>query len=232
VQAVRAVSDLAQEARRVNIIRDVFAVIGQGVTLAARQLCPMDHTAARRNEAVRNAHAAVAQCGCGAGYATADLCPWCSEPPDDKPRILNWLGRVEQADGSTWRLSGGDIPRIHPLDGSAIYGWRNDRWSYSYDGGKSWRPTHGSADADLLYPATGEHWVEVVVEDSPRAEGTQRADSSGEVGDVTPDPSPSPERPDVLRQVARQIWLYLDDGNRDRLIVALALIEPPESEGN
>lgn len=62
-----------------------------------------------------------------------------------------------------------------------------------------------------------------------RAEGTQRADSSGEVGGHE---SPSPERPDVLRQVARQIWLYLDDGCRERLIVALALIEPPEPEGS
>lgn len=214
-------------------------MVGDAVDLAAKTLCPMDHTPPPNllddsslyvripepqltDDELCAVRSLMSACD-GISFATlrqiisehpsrAELCDcgneahpsWCDddcatnkpsradEPPtDDEPAIRNWLGRVEKAEGSTWRLSGGDIPRIHPLDGSAIYGWRNDRWSYSHDGGKSWRPTHGSADADLLYPASGEHWVEVVAEPS-RAEGTQHADAPGEVsrGPLAAEPSP------------------------------------------
>lgn len=34
----------------------------------------------------------------------------------------------------------------------------------------------------------------------------------------------------IIRQVTRQIRLFLEDGNRDRLIVALALVDEQEGD--
>lgn len=184
------------------VVDAALNAVAEGIDLAARTLCPMDHTPPNlltdsgfdqsrvfdsRDENAVALLKVDPQCGCGAGYATAAECPWCS-PAEDKC----------------------SCPTVEcPLRAEDIC-------------------DEAEADEDYLYTTT---WADYHAKkpDSSRAEGTQRADSSGEVGGHE---SPSPERPDVLRQVARQIWLYLDDGCRERLIVALALIEPPEPEGS
>jgi hypothetical protein len=79
------------------------------------------------------------------------------------------------------------------------------------------REAQAAADALADAEAEVDHWEPVCVtcgkQDCAypeaylsRAEGTQRADSSGEVGDATPDPSPSPERPVSHEDLAAHIY--------------------------
>lgn len=202
---------------RIPIISDVLQALAEGFDLAFEIMCPRDHSCEYRARQAREAQAAAdaladaeaereaweanelfdradqPQCGCGAGYATAAECPWCSEPPDDdEPLTEQELVAVRNLMAACDGISFATLRQI------------------IQERGVDPCPNHDACGyAGLCLSA--EHCQIAELNQTSHAVGTQRADSSGEVGGHE---SPSPERPAEpasTEDVAACIKSFLED---------------------